>query len=152
MDGTLVYDAVRDGGGWSISSIATALILVGFALMAIPAIRTIRKQPEKRTRGFVGLGMLGLLAAGVVFGFSALDAKTASLAKEDTIEGVIGSIKPKLITVGLMKVMISCADLTHCPGIAVGDYARVAYVDDSGPETDALATRIWKLPTPSRAR
>ncbi len=149
MNETLVYDAARDGGGgWSIGSISTVCIVLGFVLMALPTIQMMRKRPDKRSRGALTLGLLAVFGVAVAVGLQQLDTATTSTAREETIEGVIGSIKPKLITVGLMKVMISCADTTRCPGVAVGDYARVAYVDDSGPETDALATRIWKLPAP----
>lgn len=145
MNEMLVYDAARDaGGGLSISTLATAAIVVGFVLMAIPTVMMVIKQPEKRMRGLAGLGVVAVLAAGFLFYLPTINSGAGSTAPSTTIEGVIGSVSPKLITVGIMKVMVSCADTTRCPGVVPGDRVRVEFIDDSGPETDALATHIWK--------
>lgn len=150
---TLVYDAARDAGGWlAFDNVAAACIVVGIALLAIPTIMSIRRQPERRVRGLVRLGAMVVLAAALVIGLRMLDSYSASTARTESVEGVIGSITPKLLTVGGLKVMYSCADTAYCPGVIRGDRARVAYVDDSGPETSALAVRIWKLSGSSSAR
>ncbi len=150
---TLVYDAARDAGGWmTINNIAAACIVAGLALLAVPVVMSIRREPERRARGFIRLGAVAVLAVVLVVGLRMLDSFSTSTARTESIEGVIGSVSPKLLTVGGMKVMYSCADTAHCPGVVRGDRARVAYVDDSGPETDALAVRIWKLSGPSSAR
>lgn len=150
MDGTLVYDAALDASGYSVGTIGLICVVAGLLLMAVPTIRTIQRQPERRVRGFVGLGLLTVIGLFAVFGEPVLEAQLGGPVKEDTIEGVIGAVTPTLFTVGGMKVMISCADAAKCPGVNNGDYARVAYVDDSGPETDALAHKIWKLPRSAR--
>ena len=145
MNETLVYDAARDAAiGLSITAIATACIVAGFVLMAVPTMLTMRRQPDKRRRGLATLATLAALAVGVVIGFRILDTVTGGARPDETIEGVVGAVSPTLFTVGGMKVMVSCADTARCPGVAPGDYARVGYVEDSGPETDALATHIWK--------
>ena len=145
MNETLVYDAARDaGGGLSIGTLGTAAIILGFILMCVPTVQLIRKRPEKRLRGLIGLGLIAVIAVASLFGLPALEARSMRQAKATTIEGVIGSVSPKLITVGIMKVMVSCSDTTRCPGVAPGDRVRVEFIDDSGPETDALATHIWK--------
>ncbi len=144
MNETLVYDAARDASAGLISTIATLCIIGGFALMAVPMVLMMRRQREKRRRGAIGLGVLAGLAVAVVFGFRTLDRMTSATSSTQSIEGVIGAVSPTLLTVGGLKVMYSCADTSHCPGIAVGDRARVEYVDDSGPETDALAVRVWR--------
>lgn len=154
MNETLVYDAARDaaGGLFTIDNIATACIVVGFALISIPTIQSIRRNPERRVRGLIGLGTVALIAFGFLFGLRTLNAATMRNAHTENIEGVIGSITPKLLTVGGIKVMYSCASTANCPGVSVGDMARVAIVDDDGPETSALASKIWKLPAAPRRR
>lgn len=128
------------------ATLATAAIVIGLILMAVPTMLMIRRQPEKRVRGFIGLGLIALIGVGVLVGLPKLDQATTehAAASATTIEGVIGSVTPKLITVGIMKVMVACGSSPVCPGVAVGDRVRVEFVDDSGPETDALATHIWK--------
>ena len=149
MTETLVYDAARDAaGGLTLNNIATAAVVLGLILMSVPMVVAMRRNPAKRARSAVGLGFMAVLAVAVVFGLRTLDSITRNDGNAESIEGVIGSVSPKLFTVGGMKVMISCADAARCPGVAVGDRARVAYVEDSGPETDALAVRIWKQTKP----
>lgn len=153
MEGTLVYDSARDAATeFSIGTLGLIAVIVGMLLMAVPLIRTVRRQPEKRTRGVIGLGLLAVIGLAAVFGGPMLETSISASVKPQDIEGVIGTVSPKLFTVGGMKVMVSCADAARCPGVKPGDYARVAYVDDSGPETDALATKIWKLPARGTAR
>ena len=146
MNEALVYDSAHDAAtALPVGGIATICIVVGMALMSVPIVRMIRRQPEKRVRGFAGLGVMALIALGVVFGLPMLEAGISDGDHPETIEGVVGTVSPTLLTVGGMKIMVSCADAARCPGVRTGDNARVAYVEDSGPETDGLATRIWKL-------
>ncbi len=153
MEGTLVYDSARDAAaGFSIGTIGLVCVVVGMLLMALPLVRIIQRQPEKRVRGVVGLGFLAVIGLVAVFAGPMPWTSPLESVKPQTIEGVIGLVSPKLFTVGGMKVMVSCADAARCPGVKLGDNARVAYVDDSGPETDALAIKIWKLPGRGTAR
>lgn len=99
-------------------------------------------QPEKRRSSLIRLGATALVAVAVVFGLRALDAASTSTAGAETIEGVVGLVSPKLLMVGGMNVMVSCADAARCPGVAAGNTTWVAYVADGGPWTDTLAIRI----------
>ena len=145
MTETLVYDSARDAaGGLTLDNIATAAIVLGVVLMCVPILLAMRREPAKRGRNAARLAALVVVALALVLGLRTLDAASNDPSHTETIEGQVGPVSPKLITVGGIKVMVSCADATHCPGVAPGDTARVAYVEDSGPETDALAVRIWK--------
>ena len=144
MQETLVYDSARDAAsGLSIMNLGTAAIVIGLLLMAIPTIQLMRRDPAKRTRGLLGLGLLALIGVGVVTMLQQLDTRVAARSTQE-IKGIVSSVTPKLLTVGGIKIMYSCAATATCPGVQTGDLARVAVVDDSGPETSALAVRIWR--------
>ncbi len=150
MEPTLVYDAARDSGfNFDIGTIGTIAIVGGLILMSVPLWQTLLRQPAKRARAIAGLVLFAVIGAGAVFALPKLGGLPSD---PETIEGYVGQVSPSLISVGGIKVMVKCGNTATCPGVKRGDYARVAYVEDMGPETSALGKKIWTMPAPPGAR